>query len=314
MNGSEEIEKISRNLLSHGVTAWLPTAVASSYERTKFFLDAVSFCRKRVSGARVLGAHLESNFISPFFRGAQPPENIRSFEEGALSLLMGSHEAVKLITLAPELPGILSFVRELKERGVFVACGHSDATFEQVEAGMEAGITRVTHLFNAQHPFQHREPGVAGAGLSLDRLYAEVIADGVHLHPAVLKVAARCKGEKLLLVSDSLMGTDLGPGSYDLGGQKTLVKGGVARLESGAIAGSVLTLERAVSNFARWAEVPLHSSFLAATENPARSLGLSGLGRIAEGNVADLALFSPDLTCQATFVEGELVYRSAGFR
>lgn len=306
MDGPDAIEGISLFLTSHGVTSWVPTAVAASPESLEHFLRSID---ENHRGARVLGAHLESNFISPQFRGAQPPEALRSHGESAIKELIERYRGkIRILTLAPELPEARPFIRRLREWGIIAACGHSGATYDEVVAGIEAGITRVTHTFNAQTPFRHREPGVVGAALALDALYAEVIADGYHVHPAAVRIAARCKGEKLLLVSDSLRGTGLPPGEYELGGQKTFVDG-VARLESGAIAGSVLTLDRAVLHLSEWAGIPLEEAYRAASLNPARSLGLPS-GRIEWGAPADLAAFTPQMECLLTLVGGALVYRA----
>jgi len=313
MDGTPEaLREIARHLAEHGVTSWLPTTVACAPEALDRILKAVEQVRQEGSdGAEVLGAHLESNFLSPKYKGAQPPEYLRPIGDPELGAVLMKHAGtIRLMTLAPELEGAEAFVRDLVARGVVVSVGHTDATYDQVMSAVDAGSTRVTHLCNAQRGFHHREPGVLGAGLVSDRLYTEIIADLEHVHPAGLTIAYRCKGpERLMLVSDAVRGSGLEPGRYELGGHPTLIDGKVARLENGTIAGSVITLERAVRNMVQAAGVPLESALRMASEAPARSLGLSNKGRIEPGLDADLVLLTDALDVRVTVVSGRVVYR-----
>lgn len=314
MDGTPDaLREISRHLAEHGVTGWLPTTVACAPEALDRILSAVETVRQEGSGgAAVLGAHLESNFLSPRYKGAQPPEFLRPIGEPELGAVLDKHaKTIRLLTLAPELEGAEAFVRELVARGVVVAVGHTDATYDQVLMAVAAGSSRVTHLCNAQRGFHHREPGTLGAGLACDRLYTEIIADLEHVHPAGLTIAYRCKGaERLMLVSDAVRGAGLAPGRYELGGHPTIIDGRVARLEDGTIAGSVITLERAARNMVESAGVPLEAALRMASEAPAQSLGLTNKGRIAPGLDADLVLLTDAFEVRATFVAGRMVYRT----
>jgi N-acetylglucosamine-6-phosphate deacetylase len=282
--------------------------VACPAEQLDEILTAVGdVMRSGSGGAAVLGAHLESNFLAAKYKGAQPEEYLRSPDDAELLAVIEKHrETIRIVTLAPELPGALDLIRQLVAWGIVVAVGHTDATYDHVRAAVAAGATRVTHLCNAQRGFHHREPGTLGAGLTLDELATELIADLEHVHPAGLTIAYRCKGpEKLMLVTDALRGAGLPPGRYDLGSQATILDGRVARLEDGTIAGSVLTLDRAVANLVSAGRVPLAHALRAASEAPARSLGLADRGAIAPGYRADLVLLDAALHPQATMVGGE---------
>lgn len=309
MDGTEEaLEGISRQLLCHGVTSWVPTTVACPPLELDKVLSQID--RHQGQGARILGAHLESSVISPNYRGAQPDALLSPDDPGFREVVGRWKNLIRVVTLAPELPGAMPLIRHLVEWGIRPSCGHSNASFEQVSEAIEAGLGRITHLFNAQRPFHHREPGVAGAGLAFENLFAEIVSDGVHVHPAAVKIAYRCKGEKLVLVSDALRGTDLEPGTYSLGGQTTLIDGQVARLESGAIAGSITLLDRAVKNLQQWAGITLEQALFAATKAPALSLGREDLGELMLGSLADVALFDSDFRCRTAIVGGQIRFQN----
>lgn len=314
MDGTPEaLRAIARHLARHGVTGWLPTTVACAPTALDRILTTVALVRAEGSGgAAVLGAHLESNFLSPKYKGAQPPEYLRTIGDSELGAVLNKHlDTIRLFTLAPELAEATAFIQDLAAKGIVVSVGHTDATYDEVMYAVQAGSTRVTHLCNAQRGFHHREPGVLGAGLACDRLATEIIADLEHVHPAGLAIAYRCKGaSRLLLVSDAVRGAGLLPGRYELGGQTTVIDGKVARLEDGTLAGSVITLEHAVRNMVTAAGVPVEQALRMASESPARSLGLEGTGQITVGQKADLVLLTPDFEVQATWIAGELVYRA----
>jgi N-acetylglucosamine-6-phosphate deacetylase len=309
----EALAAIGRALARHGVTSWLPTTVACPPEALDATLRAVSAAQTEEGapqGARVLGAHLESNFLAPRYKGAQPEAWLRSPDDAELRAVLSRwRRSLSLVTLAPELPGALDLIRTLVEWDIVVSVGHSDATHDEVLAAVEAGATRVTHLCNAQRPFHHREPGVVGAGLVCDELFTELIADLVHVHPAGLEIARRCKGPgRLVLVSDALRGTGLPPGRYELGGQETTLDGTVARLADGTIAGSTLTLDRAVAHMVRHTGASLADAFWMASAAPAESLRLPDRGALAPGMRADVALFDGELRCTGTMVGGVWVH------
>lgn len=307
------LRAISAHLATHGVTGWLPTTVACGAEQLDAILKTIQQARDEGAvGARVLGAHLESNFLAPRYKGAQPSEHLRGTDDAELLEVISRHrEVVRIVTLAPELPGADALIRRLVGWGITVSIGHSDATYNQVLAAVAAGATRVTHLCNAMRPFHHREPGVVGAALVTDALSAEVIVDLVHVHPAGVQMAYRCKGARgLLLVSDALRGSGLAPGTYELGGHATHLDGHVARLEDGTIAGSTITLEQAIANAVESAGIPLPDAVTMASGAPAASLGLSDRGAIVPGLLADLALLDARYACRATMVGGDWVYQA----
>jgi N-acetylglucosamine-6-phosphate deacetylase len=218
--------------------------------------------------------------------------------------------AVKLMTVAPELPGALELIRRGVRRGVRFSVGHSAASYGEVVNAVGHGLDQSTHTFNGMRGIHHREPGVVGAVLADERIYAEMIADGVHLHPAVVKMLAHVKGiQKTILVTDAIRATGLTDGEYDLGGQTVIVDQGVARTGKGSLAGSTLTLDAAVRNTIRFTGLSLQEAVAMATATPATALGLYGLkGVLQPGADADLALLDSQLNVRATLVRGEIVY------
>ena len=200
-------------------------------------------------------------------------------------IVEGFEKNVRMMTLAPEREGALDLIAYLKTQGVISCCAHSGATAEQVHAAADMGLTQITHLFNAQTPLKHREPGVAGAGLSDDRICVQAIADCIHLHPDALRIAALCKADRreMLLITDAMMAAGMPDGEYSLGGQKVFVREGAARLENGALAGSTLTMARAVQNMITRARIAPEKVIPMATSAPADSIGARGFGRIETG-------------------------------
>ena len=246
MQGEDAIRQMARELYREGVAAFLPTTMSASVEDTRRVIAAV----RRVMdtpeqrAARVLGVHMEAPFLSPEKAGAQRKEFfLHPSWEAFLELTGGDIQAVRVITMAPELPGAEAFIRKAAENGIHVSIGHTAATDEQVHQAADWGASRVTHTYNAQTPFTHRAPGVPGAALTDDRLFAEFIGDGVHLHDDAVKVLLRCKGaDKAVAITDSMEAAGLPDGEYALGGQAVTVRGHEARLHDGTLAGSVLLM------------------------------------------------------------------------
>ena len=217
------------------------------------------------------------------------------------------------MTLAPERSGAAERTRRLSERGVVVSLGHTNATYDEFRAGIAAGATLVTHLFSAMSPFHHRAPGAAGAALTDDRVSVGLIVDGIHCHPASVRLAMKAKGvERTVLVTDMISGAGQGPGTYDLGGQEIRVDATSARLVDGTLAGSVLTMDEAVRNVVTLAKATVAEACRMASEVPARVLGLSSKGRLAPGCDADLVLLDEHLRVQATYVAGVSVFKAGG--
>lgn len=309
---SSDLEKAARSFVKYGVTTFIPTSVTLPHDETIEFLQSVKhLCENPVDGgARVGGAYLEGPFINPEAKGAQNPEFIRapSIEEFREFLRAGAPH-LKVIALAPELEGAMSLIAFARKSGVHVAAGHTKASYE---VGLEAianGLDRATHVFNAMTRFHHREPGIAIALLESERVYVEVIADLIHLHPATIKLVYRVAGPKrMTLVTDAISAAGLSDGVYELGGLKVIVEKGVARLESGALAGSTLTMDRAVRNCVSIG-IPLAHAIASATETPAKSIDLDRVGCLEPGCLADIAILDQDLRVVATIVGGVEVFR-----
>jgi len=301
------IRHLARALPRTGVTAFLPTVISSPAPVYPGVFDAFRAARD-VEGARALGLHLEGPFLSPTRPGAHRQDLIEAADDPLFDALL-RYDALALMTLAPERPGGLGRIRRLRERGAVVSLGHLDASYEQFVAGVEAGATMATHLFNAMSPFAHRAPGSVGAALVEDRVVAGLIADGVHCNPAAVRLALAAKGPLgIALVSDMMAAAGMPPGLYELGGRAVESDGDSARLADGTLAGSVLTMDRAVRNVVAWCGVGPATALRMASEVPARLLGLERVGTLAVGADADLALFDGDLSVVTTIVGGRTVY------
>jgi len=291
MSGEEAVRHMSRELKKCGVAAFLPTTMSASLEDTKFALRGIDAVMKNPepNGAVVLGAHMEAPFLNAHRCGAQVAAYfIPPTMEAWMEMTGEFASTVRIITLAPELDGAQNWIREITGRGVVVSIGHSDATCEQTHLAADYGATHVTHLFNAQTPLHHRDPGVPGATLVDSRLYAEIIADGIHLHPDVLRLTLLAKGrEKTVLVSDAMEAAGMPEGTYQLGGQTVYVKDGAARLTSGTLAGSTLTMAKALANMIRFGVNPSDAIYM-ATASPAESVKELLAGRILPGAPATL--------------------------
>lgn len=244
--------------------------------------------------AEVLGLYLEGPYFSAAKKGAQSPEYLKNPDIDELTkFIQLSKGTIKVVALAPELPGAMEAIKYLRNQGITVSAGHTDATFDTARKAFDYGITQVTHVFNGMRGFSHREPGISGAVLIDERVYCEMICDGIHLHPGAMKLVIKTKGkDKILLISDSMMAAGLSDGEYTLGGQKVIVKGQEARLSDGTLAGSTLTLNRAIYNMVHMAGVSLPDAVRMATLNPARVIGIDEQkGSIEIGKDADLVIF-----------------------
>jgi N-acetylglucosamine-6-phosphate deacetylase len=279
----------------HGTTTLLASLVSGPFDLMR---DATVAYRPLVEEGVLAGVHFEGPYLAEVRCGAQNPAYLRdpSAEEIAELVKLGEG-AVRMMTIAPERAGALNAIEQLSRLGVVVAIGHTDATYEQTLAGVAAGATVATHLFNGMRPVHHREPGPIVGLLSSDRVAVELIADGVHLHDGTLAFAARTAGpERTLLITDAMSAAGMPDGEYELGGQVVVVADRVARLaRGGSIAGSTLTMDAAVRR-AVGAGLPLPQAVAAASTNPARVLGLGGeLGALEVGKCADIVTLSPSL-------------------
>jgi N-acetylglucosamine-6-phosphate deacetylase len=302
-SGAAAMADISRHLSRHGVTGFLPTVISRPVP------DAVRFveeCRLAESpGAVILGAHVEGPFINPKHRGAHDldclsppdPELVRELAEARPTL----------VTLAPELPGAIDAIRALTAAGVVVSAGHSGATMAQGIAGFDAGIRCGTHLFNAMSPLHHREPHLPGALLADERATIGLIADGVHVHPAMLALTVRVAGaERIAITTDLVAAAESPPGRYAIGGRESLSDGTTVRLADGTLAGSVATMDMMVRVMAGVPGVGLRRAVQMASTTPARVLGIDHAVRA--GLPANLVVLTPDLKVRLTLVRGRVAH------
>ncbi len=335
LDGPQAVAAIASRLPRYGVTAFCPTTVACGPEALRRTFAQVREWRAAHDprSARVLSVHLESNFINPEYRGAQPAACLRRPRDafqGAAAVCSPStrtahedfsaadlmHEIasaapeVATVTLAPELEGALDVIAWLTTRGYRVSLGHSSATFEQALAAAAAGARQATHLFNRMPPVHHRAPGLAGAVLSLEELAAELICDGVHVHPALVRMAIAAKGpSRILAITDATAGAGLPVGSRaTLGGQPIAVGETAACLDDGTLAGSTTTMDRVFRTLVGPVGVSLVDAATVCATTPARELGLAGHGVLAVGAAADLVVLDAELRVEQTYVGGELVY------
>jgi N-acetylglucosamine-6-phosphate deacetylase len=306
----ERLTEVAAALPGWGVTAWLPTVVtAPPSARSRAMTALAAF--DDPAAAVPLGLHLEGPFLAPERRGAHDPSHLAPPSVDVVAAEGWAAAAgVALVTLAPELPGALDVVRTLVERGVTVAAGHSSATAVQAAAALDAGVTYVTHLFNAMAPLHHREPGLAGVALTDDRARVGLIADGIHVDPVVARLAVGALGDRLSLVTDAVAALGAGPGAGNLGSRGVEVAAAdlSVRLPDGTLAGSTLALDRAVRNAMAFAGLDLAAAVRAVTAVPAAVLGLADRGVVAPGAVADLVLLTPDGEVVATVVGGRVVH------
>lgn len=308
----ESIEKIARFVIRHGVTGFYPTTVTSPLEMIKKSITStVKAIERSVKGARILGMHLEGPFVSLEKAGAQDKRYIlKPSRELIDELLTLGKGYIKRVTLAPEIDGALEAIKYLREKGVVVAMGHTNATYEEAIRAIEAGATVANHIYNQMRRFHHRDPGILGAVLTRDDVYAEIIIDDVHHHYAAREIVMRCKGtDKVALITDSIMATGLPDGEYMLGAQKIIIKNGISRLPDGTLAGSTLTLDEAVKNTVKHLNVSLRDAIKMATYVPARIMGIDKvLGSIKVGKLGDLVILDKKLNVQKTIINGEIIY------
>ncbi len=310
MDASDEaLAAIGRFLASRGVTSYLPTTVSASSSAIQSTLESVQAFARSHDGAAPLGAHLEGPYLNPDHKGAQSGRYLRDPAPEEYEPWLES-SIVRLITLAPERDGVEDLLRAGIQAGVRFAVGHSGASYEQVLHAVGLGVTQSTHTFNAMLGLHHRRPGTVGAVLTDERVYAQVIADGVHLHPATVDFLIRCKGlDRTILITDAMRAAGLGDGVYRLGRQTVEVRGGEARLPSGSLAGSTLTLDAAVRNSMKYANLTFAEAVHMATYTPALAMGWLGKkGTLRAGADADIALFDSDHRVRMTMVGGDVVF------
>ena len=287
MQGEDAVRAMSRELRRLGVAAFCPTTMSAGPEETRKAVEGIRAVMEKPepAGARVLGVHMEAPFLQESRAGAQLKEffcdpSMEKLEE----MTGGNLNIVKLITMAPERAGSEAFIRCAAAKGIHVSIGHTSATAEQTHLAADWGADHVTHTFNAQTPLLHRAPGVPGAALTDERLYCEMICDGIHLHRDTVRLLARCKGpERAAAITDAMEAAGLPDGEYALGGQKVFVKNGEARLADGTLAGSVLTMPKALENLIHLFGIRPEDACAMCTCTPADSIGEKLAGRIVPG-------------------------------
>lgn len=306
--GTEQIREISRFLARHGVTAFFPTTITAAeddLERAVCRIRRAS--RLEGLGASIRGVHFEGPYLSPARRGCHDASLLRLPSKEEFDRLRLAAGGLKLrLTIAPELNGAYELIKYARSLGASVTLGHTDADERTALGGLEAGADSFTHLFNAMSGINHREPGAAGAAL-ISGAYTELICDGVHIHPDIIKLVCKVKApDKVVAITDAMNAAGCGDGEYMFCGSKVTVKGGAARDPEGKLAGSTLLLVDAVRNFTRFAQVSFGQAVGYATANPARAAGIyDAVGSITEGKSADFAAFGGDGALECTFCRGE---------
>jgi N-acetylglucosamine-6-phosphate deacetylase len=313
---ASDLPRLGKFLASHGVTGYFPTTVAAplnaTYTALGHLADAIEFAEKMAAGtsdgaqARPLGIHLEGPFLSHKRRGVHPPENLLEPTLGIFDKLwQAARGHVRMMTIAPEIPGAMELIPEAARRGVCVSIGHSDAEMPIARDAVAAGARHATHTFNAMRPLDHRDPGIIGEVLSDDRITADLIADGIHVAPPVVKLFLQAKGpERAVLITDAISATGMPDGRYQLGPIEVDVKQGKCT-SNGSLAGSVLTMDRAVRNVIQFSNWSLRDAVRAASLNPARAVGMTeNFGLLATGSRADFTVLSPNGEVIKTIVGG----------
>jgi N-acetylglucosamine-6-phosphate deacetylase len=304
---SEAINTISKIIVKHGTTSFTPTTMTVSIEEIRKSLNVIKKLKETgTDGANILGVHLEGPFVSPKAIGAQNPKYILPPSISAYKDIVKDYEDIIVsITLAPEVDGAKELIKYASNAGVVCSLGHTSATYEEMIEGIKCGASHSTHLYNAMTPLNHRNPGAVGAVFD-SNITTETISDGIHISYPALRIAYNQKGtDNVLLISDAMMACCMPNGEYSLGGQKVIVINEEARLENGALAGSVLTLDKAVKNVYKNSNIPLHEIVKMASFNGAKHCKVDDhKGQIKKGYDADLILFDEDINIKKVFVLG----------
>jgi N-acetylglucosamine-6-phosphate deacetylase len=315
-SAASDLPRLGKFLASHGVTGYFPTTVAAPLDATCAALDRLADAIEIAqnddagdsSGARPLGIHLEGPFLSHKRRGVHPPENlVAPTVEIFDRFWQAARGHVRMMTIAPEIPGAMEVIAEAARRNVCVSIGHSDADMPTAQKSVQAGARHATHTFNAMRPLDHRDPGIVGEVLTDDRLSADIIADGIHLSPAVVKIFLKAKGaERAVLITDAISATGMPDGHYQLGPIEVDVKDGKCT-SGGSLAGSVLTMDRAVRNVTQFASWGLKDAVRAATLNAARAVAMERQqGSLIPGARADFVVLDRSGNVLRTVVGGRI--------
>lgn len=305
----ESLRRMSLFLAQHGVTSFFPTTMTATAEEIGRSIAAFVASIGTTDGAIPLGVHLEGPYVSHQYRGTQPVELLRNPtpEEYEDWLATG---VIRLITLAPELPGAAELIARACQLGIRIAIGHTEASYKQALLAFDQGADQATHLFNGMPALHHRQPGPVGAVLSDDRVFAQLIPDGIHVHPAVMRLVVRAKGvNRTILVSDANRGAGMPDGTYMLGSVRVHIQSGVARNDDGGLAGSTVSLDHGLRNVMQATGLGLAEAIPMITSTPAAAMGIADRkGRLAPGTDADVVVLDENLSVRKTLVAGRVVY------
>ncbi len=308
----DAIQAISKFFASCGVTSFLATTMTGSKQDIERALQTVAACSGPMQdGASVLGVHLEGPYINTKMKGAQIGEYVRRADP-AEYLPWLEMNVIKEVTVAPEFPENQTLIKDCAARGVNVSIGHTEATYDDVQKAVSLGARQSTHTFNAMIGIHHRNPGTVGGALSNDQITCELISDTIHVHPAVLKVVVRAKGiDKVVLITDAMMGAGMPDGQYELGGQAVTVKAGTATLANGTLAGSILRMDQGVRNILAATGLSIEDAWPMTSANQARQVGLADRkGKLAVGYDADVVLLDKAANVRTTIAAGRIVYQA----
>lgn len=314
----EDILKLSKFFATKGVTSYLPTILTDTHEKMCELLGNIAEAKEEQEkeeekGAQILGIHMEGPFLCVQYKGAMPEELILDASVAAVKdYQKASKNIIKYMTVSPENKGIRKVITYLKEQGIVASMGHTGADYDTCSSCVESGVTSSTHVFNAMGTIHQHRPDAIGASLELD-VYSEMICDGFHLHPGIVRLMIKAKGiDKAIAITDSIMAAGLEDGNYKLGVNDIVVIGGDAQLvDSGVRAGSTLTMDKAVRNLMKFSNRPLEEVSRFVSSNPATMLGIEGTkGEIAIGKDADLVILSEEHTLLYTIIKGEVVYKN----
>lgn len=309
---SRSVQEVSKACAATGCTSFLATSVSSSLDDLLAMIDRVQSVAGSEEGASIVGIHAEGPYLNVKRKGMQNEAYLRHPDLAEMAEIIERAGALlKMVTVAPELPGGMDLVAFLSERDIIAAIAHSDASYEEAKEAFKRGASHITHCFNGMRPIHHRDPGIVVAALEERQVSLQAIVDNVHLHPAIVRLLHRVKGaEGVVLVTDALQAMGLGDGDYRFGGHDVKVRDGIARLSDGTLASSTVTMNEALRNTVELG-VPLHDAIAMACRTPAEILGLPYKGRIETGADADLVLLDDRYEVQWTMVGGRSVYRRA---
>lgn len=309
----ESLQAMARFYAEHGCTGFLATTWSAPHGQILAALETIKMAMDGpTEGAVLLGAHVEGPYLNPSYRGAQKPDVIRPINREEVQALLAT-DVVRLLAFAPELDDAEWLIQTCRERGIRISAAHTGATYEQMRRAVELGIQQMTHTFNGMTGLHHRAPGAAGAALTLDALTCELIADNQHVHPAMIDLVFRAKGaDRVILITDAVAAAGMPPGEYPLDERVVTVRDDRVLLPDGTLAGSVLTMERALANAAAATGLPIDALWRSASLNAARALHLEQRkGSISVGKDADLVLIDEAFVVQLTFAAGHLVYQNS---